>query len=326
MDRPAGHHRPRDPARAEHDLRARGHRSEHGADSHAPAPGDDRGHDPAAAGQTGAGEARRTCRRSSAGSARSGRTRCTSSPRATRCRSRHRPPPADRAWRACVGPDRAGTRRARGGMSTPDSGLTAALLQITQFAERIGSLDAARLRNFRHVETTLAGDEHRGYDLRARRGPGEAARITRRRRVVALLRGPGGRASCRRTTTAGLGTSPARPVHWWTVNDRGRRTRPSRTWPPGSSRSTGPITATWRPCWAPAGPNTRCAWFSLDWLSELHSVLYFQPKRTASLLSAQAEYGTRILPAIVRAIPRRDVAAAPTAQAAANGSAWRGAR
>ena len=32
-------------------------------------------------------------------------------------------------------------------------------------------------------------------------------------------------------------------------------------------------------------------------VSELHRVLYFQPKRTASLLSAQAEYQTRILPA-----------------------------
>jgi hypothetical protein len=35
----------------------------------------------------------------------------------------------------------------------------------------------------------------------------------------------------------------------------------------------------------------------LDILSELHSVLYCQPKRTAALLSAQAEYQTRIVPA-----------------------------
>src|SRR5207302_1702662 len=36
----------------------------------------------------------------------------------------------------------------------------------------------------------------------------------------------------------------------------------------------------------------------LDWASELWSVLYLQPSRNARDLAAQAEFGTRILPAV----------------------------
>ena len=37
--------------------------------------------------------------------------------------------------------------------------------------------------------------------------------------------------------------------------------------------------------------------FTLDWLSELWSVLYLSPERSASTLAAQAEWQTRLLPA-----------------------------
>ena len=40
---------------------------------------------------------------------------------------------------------------------TTDSGLSAALLQLSQHAERIGALDSREAAHFRHIETTLAG-------------------------------------------------------------------------------------------------------------------------------------------------------------------------
>ncbi|MGH3221598.1 MAG: hypothetical protein ACRDPY_23375 [Streptosporangiaceae bacterium] len=56
----------------------------------------------------------------------------------------------------------------------------------------------------------------------------------------------------------------------------------------------GHLAATIGPCWA---SHDLCL-YTLDILSGLWSVLYLQPRRTAGLLSAQAEYQARILPAL----------------------------
>ena len=50
--------------------------------------------------------------------------------------------------------------------------------------------------------------------------------------------------------------------------------------------------------------------FALDWLSELHSVLYLQPGRTTPVLTAQAEWQSRLLPAIAEAM-RQECASCP---------------
>jgi hypothetical protein len=52
--------------------------------------------------------------------------------------------------------------------------------------------------------------------------------------------------------------------------------------------------ADWSDCWE---DHPLCL-VQLDWLSELWSVLYLQPARSARDLAAQAEFGTRIVPAI----------------------------
>ncbi|MHB1431495.1 MAG: hypothetical protein ACYCVZ_05195 [Streptosporangiaceae bacterium] len=64
--------------------------------------------------------------------------------------------------------------------------------------------------------------------------------------------------------------------------------------------SYGTVAAGLAACW----PDHRLALITLDWLSELHSVLYLQPKRTASMLAGQAEYQTRLLPAAVEQLRR----------------------
>ena len=67
---------------------------------------------------------------------------------------------------------------------------------------------------------------------------------------------------------------------------------------PGSTRCTGPATGTSPPPSAPAGrPHDLCL-YGLDIASQLWSALYLQPARSTSLLSAQAEYQARILPAL----------------------------
>lgn len=57
----------------------------------------------------------------------------------------------------------------------------------------------------------------------------------------------------------------------------------------------GHLAAALEPCW----PSHALCVHALDWLSELWSVLYMQPDRSAPVLSGMAEFQTRILPAIV---------------------------
>ena len=97
----------------------------------------------------------------------------------------------------------------------------------------------------------------------------------------------------------GKDRSPARPGASL-VDAHPRRTQASRSpgCGPGSTRCTGPATATWPPPSAPAGqPHDLCL-YGLDILSQLWRALYLQPARSTSLLSAQAEYQARILPAL----------------------------
>ena len=56
----------------------------------------------------------------------------------------------------------------------------------------------------------------------------------------------------------------------------------------------GHLAATLGPCW----PSHDLCLYVLDLASELWSVLYLQPARDPALLSAQAEYQARILPAL----------------------------
>jgi hypothetical protein len=56
----------------------------------------------------------------------------------------------------------------------------------------------------------------------------------------------------------------------------------------------GHLAATLGPCWA---THDLCL-YGLDIAASLWSVLYLQPSRTPGLISAQAEYQARILPAL----------------------------
>lgn len=92
----------------------------------------------------------------------------------------------------------------------------------------------------------------------------------------------------------------------------GYQPRPAPTWPkltPGQRRAPVAELRNWvehvyRPGYgylatlAPRWPEHDLCLYGLDLASQLWCVLYLQPERTTDLLSAQAEYQVRILPAL----------------------------
>lgn len=175
--------------------------------------------------------------------------------------------------------------------------MTAALLKITEYGERIGVLDQREAGHFRDVtsalhalrstvngvEGTMAGQAE---ILGSLNGLDEAvARLTEQ---ITPLLPPAAPASGR--------YQPADTVRWWRVTD-GARTEAIarlRNWVAQIYRPHyGYLAARLGPCW---DRHPLCL-LLIDWLSELWSVLYLSKPRTDRLLDAQAEFCTRILPA-----------------------------
>ena len=93
------------------------------------------------------------------------------------------------------------------------------------------------------------------------------------------------------------GYHPGPAPQWWNL-PAGRRAEPVarlRAWVEQVYRpGYGHLAATLGPCWE---AHDLCL-YGLDIAASLWSVLYLQPLRTPVLLSAQAEYQVRILPAL----------------------------
>jgi hypothetical protein len=147
---------------------------------------------------------------------------------------------------------------------TPDP-LTAALDQLAACHDELTQLDAREADHYTAITTRLA-------DLAAQ-----------------LTRPPDGDDSA--------GYRPVLPPPWWKLAapDRAEPVARLRGWveqvyQPGY----GHLAATLGPCW----PVHDLCLYGLDILAGLWSALYLQPRRTAGMLSAQAEYQARILPAL----------------------------
>ena len=144
---------------------------------------------------------------------------------------------------------------------TPDP-LAALADQLAACGEQLTQLDAREAAHYTAITALLTG-------LTAQPGPGED---------------PGG-------------YQPGPPPPWWKLppDDRREPIARLRAWveqvyQPGY----GHLAATLGPCWH---AHDLCL-YGLDILAELWSVLYLQPRRTPALLTAQAEYQARILPAL----------------------------
>jgi hypothetical protein len=93
------------------------------------------------------------------------------------------------------------------------------------------------------------------------------------------------------------GYRPRPAPAWWrlTADERRAPVAELRDWAERVYRpGYGHLAATLRPCW----PEHELCLYALDIASQLWSALYLQPERSTGLLSAQAEYQARILPAL----------------------------
>jgi hypothetical protein len=179
-----------------------------------------------------------------------------------------------------------------------DPAMTAALHQLSETRERLAVLDAREADHFKAIGEKLAelgslaaglGEAVRDHevvlsDLRCL--DQQVARLAAR--VAEILPGEDGDASVYRPDSA---------PRWWKLHGDAREQALDklRAWVGEVYRpGYGQLAATLGPCW---DEHPLCL-YGLDILSELWSLLYLQATRSPAVLSAQAEFQARILPAL----------------------------
>jgi hypothetical protein len=180
-------------------------------------------------------------------------------------------------------------------------GFDAALRQLAEHGERLALLDQREAGHFAVVGQRLAelGSLVTGLGAAVR---DQAAMLTALQgldeQVAALAASlasivPGAGDG---EGEAGLYRPPPVP-RWWKLRGQAREQALGRLagWVEQVYRpGYGQLAATLGPCWA---EHPLCL-YALDLAAELWSVLYLQASRNPGVLSAQAEYQTRILPAL----------------------------
>jgi hypothetical protein len=168
---------------------------------------------------------------------------------------------------------------------------TAALDQLAACREQLTGLDAREARHFASVVeqlTQVAG-------LLTTLGRALADDTTALVRIEALEHKVDDLAA---SLADNLGRYQPTSAPAWcslTGTERQEATAPLRAWVTQVYRpGYGHLAATLGPCWE---AHDLCL-YGLDILAQLWQVLYLQPDRSSGLLSAQAEYQARILPAI----------------------------
>jgi hypothetical protein len=181
-------------------------------------------------------------------------------------------------------------------MTQPDP-LPAALDQLAAHHERLSVLEGREADHFAALTTRLTGIAGLITGLTAEVS-GHATALARLedldRQVADLAAQLGG------NSQPGLDPEVYQPVptpKWWklTGEERQEAIIRLRAWVEQVYRpGYGQLAATLGPCWE---THDLCL-YALDIASDLWSVLYLQPTRSPGLLSTQAEYQTRILPAL----------------------------
>jgi hypothetical protein len=179
-----------------------------------------------------------------------------------------------------------------------DPAMTAALHQLTGTRERLAVLDAREAGHFQAIGERLTeltglaaglGGMVRDHDVILSTLHGLDQKVAQLAgRITELLPGDDGDGDLYR---------PGPAPRWWKVHGDGReqaldklRAWVSEVYRPGY----GQLAATLGPCWA---QHPLCL-YGLDILSELWSLLYLRGTRSPAVLSAQAEFQARILPAL----------------------------
>jgi hypothetical protein len=183
----------------------------------------------------------------------------------------------------------------------PDETLTAALIQISGHAERIAVLDG-RYQELADALSAVAAEAASAAAAADGEAAGQADVLSSLdaldRQVGALSARLAALAASEDEDYGSAGRyQPVASPRWWQI------TGPERETPLGRLRawvghvyrpSYGQLAALLPPCWE---EHPLCL-HALDWLSELWSVLYLTAERTPDILAAQAEWQTRLLPAV----------------------------
>jgi len=161
--------------------------------------------------------------------------------------------------------------------------LTAIVDQLAAHAEQLTRMDT------RHA------DHHAAVSARLAELTGQTAALGRvvEEHAAALTR----LTVPTQTGPDGDGYQPEPAPAWWKLpaDDRQEPIARLRAWVEQVYRpGYGHLAAGLGPCW----PAHDLCLYALDIASELWSVLYLQPARSPGLVSAQAEYQARILPAL----------------------------
>jgi hypothetical protein len=161
-----------------------------------------------------------------------------------------------------------------------DTALANVVLQLTDTADKLAALE--------RLVTTLGADIRGQADRTARLQVLEDALATLTARVAEVLPDDQG---------ASRVYAPRPAPRWWNLTGQARQAEIGRlrgfveqVYRPGF----GHLAARLRPCWE---SHDLCL-YCLDIAAELHAVLYLQSRRTVPLLNGQAEYATRVLPAL----------------------------
>jgi hypothetical protein len=175
------------------------------------------------------------------------------------------------------------------------------VLQLTQSAEKLADLE--------RLVTELGADIRSQAERTARIQALEEALAALTARVAQVL--PDDQGSPRVY-------APRAAPRWWNLTGQAREAEIGRlrgfvehVYQPGF----GHLAARLRPCWE---FHDLCL-YCLDIAAELHAVLYLQSRRTISLLNGQAEYATRVLPALADLMTAETRTGCPHRMPAANG-------
>ena len=172
--------------------------------------------------------------------------------------------------------------------------ITAALTQLAAHHERLAQLDDRETSHFATLSARLAEltDLITGIGHKLE---GDGAILARFEALDRQVTDLAARLTPRSPDPDGYHPDPA-PA-WWKLPaaDRHEPITQLRAWVDQVYRpGYGHLAATLSPCW----PSHDLCLYGLDILSQLWSALYLQPERTTGLLSAQAEYQARLLPAL----------------------------
>jgi hypothetical protein len=182
-------------------------------------------------------------------------------------------------------------------MMTEPDGLTAVLLQLSGITQKLSDLDHRQADDSREIRDRIASLATLVNGLKGTLAEHEEALAA----VGNLDRQVGELAARLAGPAAGgdgdpPGYQPAVPPRLWKLDgaERDEAITRLRAWVDQVYRpGYGYLSASLGECW---DQHPLCL-YVLDWLSELWSVLYLQPRRTAGTLGGQAEWHTRLLTA-----------------------------